>query len=76
MQLKIDRSGDVIFEWISYSELTNIKKVGTMYLAIWKNGPLKYEYSRHMYNREYYKKVVLKCLNSSCNKINELLNEV
>jgi hypothetical protein len=73
MQLKIDRSGDVIFEWIPYNEFTNIKKIGAIYLAIWKNGPLKYDYNKHIYKREYYKKVVLKCLNNS---YNELLNKV
>jgi hypothetical protein len=72
MQLKIN---DGIIEWISYNELINIKKIGIKYLAIWK-GPLKYDYNKHIYKREYYKKVVLKCLNNSYNKINELLNEV
>jgi hypothetical protein len=73
MQLKIN---DGIIEWISYNELTNIKKIGIIYSAIWKNGPLKYDYNKYMYKRKYYKKVVLKCLNNSYNKINELFDEV
>jgi hypothetical protein len=75
IQLKINNY-DGIIEWILYNEFTNIKKIGTIYLAIWKNGPLKYEYSKHIYKRKYYKKVALKYLNNSYNKIYELLNEV
>jgi hypothetical protein len=76
MQLKINNYYDGIIEWISYNELTNIKKIGTIYLAIWKDGPLEYKHGKHMFIRKYYKKVVLKCLKDSYSKINELLNKV
>ncbi|GBC12267.2 kinase-like domain-containing protein [Rhizophagus irregularis DAOM 181602=DAOM 197198] len=45
--------------------------------AIWKNGPLEYNYNKekHKYERKSNKKVTLKCLNNSQNVISNLLNE-
>jgi hypothetical protein len=84
IQLNINNYNNGIIEWISYNELINIKKIGkvdnsstTIYLAIWRNDPLKCKYySKYIYERKYYKKVVLKCLNNSYNKINELFNKL
>src|SRR5438034_10352072 len=47
MQLKINYPTDIVFEWISYNQFSDIKKIGkdryiTVYSAIWKDGPLKY----------------------------------
>src|SRR5947207_13882140 len=48
MQLKINGSYDrIVFEWIPYSQFSNIEEIGkvgfaTAYSAIWKDGPLTY----------------------------------
>ncbi|EXX68725.1 Mkk2p [Rhizophagus irregularis DAOM 197198w] len=79
MQLKINNYNDIIVEWIPYDQFNNIKEIGkggfsTVYLAIWKDGPLKYdmELKRTTPNKE----VALKCLYNSQNITNEFLNEV
>ena len=84
MQLKIDSLLDTVFEWIPYNQFSDIKEIGrvsfaTVYLAIWKDGPLKYdenikEYTRKPHCANY--KVALKCLHNSQNISNEFLNEV
>ena len=81
MQLKIDRYNDIVFEWIPYNQFSDIKEIGrggfaTVYSAIWKDGPLKYneEYTRDSYYSNY--KVALKCLHNSQNVTDEFLNEV
>jgi hypothetical protein len=83
MQLKISNYKDIVVEWIPYNLLISIKKIGkadnnnaTIYLAIWKNGPLVYDRNEHIYKRNNYKRVVLKCLNNSQDKINGFLNKV
>src|SRR5438045_4217424 len=48
MQLKIDRQSNIVFEWIPYNQFNDIKEMGrggfaTVYSAIWKDGPLKYD---------------------------------
>ncbi|GBC01078.1 hypothetical protein RclHR1_04060006 [Rhizophagus clarus] len=83
MQLKICNDFDMIVEWIPYDQFINIKKIEkvdnndfTVYLAIWKNGPIEFDYYKKIYQRNnLYTKVALKCLNNSQNKINEFLNE-
>src|SRR5436305_533606 len=80
MQLKINSS----CEWIPYNQFDNIEEiskgdVATVYSAIWKNGPLKYNHNKNVYTRESNnKKVGLKCFHTcnSENITNELLNEV
>ena len=43
MRLKICNYKDKVFEWISYDQFYNIKKIGnTVYSALWKDGPLEY----------------------------------
>src|SRR3954468_6375790 len=47
MQLKINESVDIIFEWIPYDQFSNIKEIdkggfATIYSAIWNNGSLFY----------------------------------
>ena len=80
MHLKIDSYDNIIFEWIPYNQFSDIKEIGrggfaTVYSAIWKDGPLKYNYNNE-YTRESNKKFVLKCLHKSQNITNEFLNEV
>ena len=84
MQLKIDSYNDIVFEWISYNQFSDIKEISrgsfsTVYSAIWKDGPLKYnedneEYTRDSDDSNY--EVALKCLHNSQNVTNEFLNEV
>ena len=80
MQLKRTSHDDIIFEWISYNQFNDIKKIiskddfVTVYSAIWKDGPLYYRFKN--YERKSNKKVVLKCLYNSPNITNEFLDEV
>jgi hypothetical protein len=81
MQLKIISYNCIIVEWIPYNQFNNIKEIGkggfaTVYFAIWKDGPLKYQYGKKQYKRTPNKKVALKCLHNSQNITNEFLNEV
>ena len=81
-QLEISHYSDVVFEWIPYNQLNNIKEISKndlfkIYSAIWKDGPLFYDYiSRKELIRKLNKKVALKCLCGSQNTINEFLDEV
>ena len=84
MQLKINHPWNIVFEWISYNQFSDIEEIGrggfaTVYSAIWKDGPLKYDDKKHEYTRNsnYSNcKVALKCLHNSQNITNEFLNEV
>ena len=81
MQLKIGSYKDIVFEWIPYNQFDNIKIINkgdfaTVYSAIWKNGPLYYDYDEYEYLRMLDKKVTLKCLHNSQNITSEFLNEV
>ncbi|CAB5329688.1 unnamed protein product [Rhizophagus irregularis] len=81
MQLKPNHS-DIVFEWIPYNQLYDIKETGkdsfmTVYSAIWKDGPLYYNYrNKDHYIRNSNIKVALKCLHNSHNPIDSLMNEV
>src|ERR1044071_6789970 len=80
MQLQIN-SEDIIFEWIPYNQLDNIEEINkgdfaTVYSAIWKDGPLCFDYDGKEYSRKSNKKVALKCLHNSQNISSEFLNEV
>ncbi|UZO11839.1 uncharacterized protein OCT59_003395 [Rhizophagus irregularis] len=81
MQLKINNYDDIVFEWIPYSQFKNIKKVGkggfsTVYLAKWKDGPLKYDADKKIYYRNPNRKIALKWLYNSQNITDKFLNEV
>src|SRR5437764_14208742 len=70
MQLKIDSQSDIVFEWVSYNQFSDIKEIGkggfaTVYSAIWKDSRLEYNGKKTKYTRGSYdrnKKVALKCL--------------
>ena len=73
MQLKINDSSDIIFEWISYNQFDGIKEFGkddfdTLYSAIWNDGPLYYDKNNNKYLRDKGKKVTLYNLQSITNK--------
>jgi serine/threonine protein kinase len=99
-QLKVnyDSGGSgIFFEWIPYNQFHDIQKIGkggfsTVYSAIWKNGPLHYNFNKNKlwkkgplhysfnknkwWMRESNKKVALKCIYNSQILIDEFLNEV
>ena len=81
MQLKINDPDDVVFEWIPYNKFDNIEEINkgdfaTVYLAVWKDGPLNYDDNKKEYLRRSDKKVTLKYLHNSQNITSEFLNEV
>jgi hypothetical protein len=81
MELKINKSSDLRFEWIPYNQFTNIKEVGkgqftTVYSAIWKNGPLHYDFKNMKGTRESNKNVTIKCLENSQYTIDKFLDKV
>jgi hypothetical protein len=81
MQLKIKDPRNKIFEWIPYSQFSYIKKAlvkndFTIYLAIWKDGPLIYNKDKKEYIRSQNKKIYLKYFHNLQNKDDEFLNKV
>ncbi|CAB4440757.1 unnamed protein product, partial [Rhizophagus irregularis] len=70
---------NIVLEWIPYNQFDKIKETGknsiltTVYSAIWKDGPLHYQYGE--YTRDSNKKVALKCLYNSQESIDSLINE-
>ena len=78
--LRSSSHNDIVFEWIPYNQLDNIKKISkgdfaTIYSAIWGDDPLYYD--ENIYTAYMPKKtVVLKCIHNSQNISNEFLNEV
>src|SRR4051812_28509778 len=82
MQLKIGYKDDIVFELIPYDQFNDIKEIDesgftTTCLAIWKDGPLEYDFAdKKEWIRKSDKKVILKCLNDSQNAVNEFLNKV
>ncbi|UZO14390.1 uncharacterized protein OCT59_005849 [Rhizophagus irregularis] len=88
MQLKIESVRDIIVEWIPYDQFNIIKEISKdnfarIYLAIWKDGPLEYNYfyrynyhgEKYKYERQPNKEVILKYSNNSQSAINDFLNE-
>jgi hypothetical protein len=81
MQLKIEGYYDIVVEWIPYDQFNIIKEIGkddfaSVYLAIWKDGLVEYNYNERKYERNPNKEVTLKCINNSHNAINDFSNEV
>ena len=81
LQSEISNPSDTAFEWIPYNQFNDINEIdsndyATVYSAMWKDGPLNYDKSKHKYIRDQDTKVVLKCLYNSQNNTNEFLNEV
>jgi hypothetical protein len=79
--MQFSDQSNLIFEWIPYSRLNEIKEISkngciTVYSAIWKDGPLYYDYLKEEYTRNSNKKVALKCLCNSQYSIDFLINEV
>jgi hypothetical protein len=86
MQLKMNYYSAIVFEWVPYNQLDEIKEIVknssiTVYSAIWKDGPLYcdsqpyYGKNYSNYTRNSYKKVALKYYNSQ-NSVDFLINKV
>ena len=81
MHLKISSYGDIVFEWVPYNQFDSIEKISesdyaTIYSAIWKDGPPRYDSYQVEYARKPNKGITLKCLHNSLNSIDEFLKEV
>jgi hypothetical protein len=78
MKLKSVDYDDIVFEWIPYSQFYNIKKTdkNNLYLATWKNGPLRYYNSNIGYKRIQDVRAALYLLYNSQSAISEFINSV
>ncbi|CAB5371084.1 unnamed protein product [Rhizophagus irregularis] len=81
MQLKINASQNIIFEWIPFEQFNDVKEIKNDDLtsissAIWKNGQLYYDNNKYEYARNQNTKVILKYLYNSQNISNVFLNKV
>ncbi|GES95368.1 kinase-like domain-containing protein [Rhizophagus clarus] len=78
MQLKISNESSNVFEWIPYSELSEIKEIGDNCLttAIWNKGSLNYNTHEKKWMRTSYKKVCLKYLYYSQNITDEFIIKI
>ncbi|GBC08412.1 hypothetical protein RclHR1_00810004 [Rhizophagus clarus] len=77
-QLKYN-GNDMVFEWIPYDELIDIKEIkdNCLATAIWKDGPLYYdEYFERKLKRKSLDKVVLRFLYDFKDVNDEFLNKV
>ncbi|EXX64729.1 Ste11p [Rhizophagus irregularis DAOM 197198w] len=80
MQLKISNYDDIVLEWIPYNQFNEIKETNknnliTVYLAIWKDGPLYKKNRQSNYTRNSNKEVALKYLHNSQIFIDSLINK-
>ncbi len=77
-QQKIYKSNNIIFEWIPYNQLIDIKEINSdLYSAIWKDGPLYYCHNKKEYERKSgNQKVILDILYDSLNITNEFYDKV
>jgi hypothetical protein len=81
MQLKINDPDDIVFEWIPYNQFSDINEIkmsdsATVFLAMWKDGPLNYDFNKYEYTRSQNTKVVLEYFHESQNITIEFLYEV
>ncbi|UZO07267.1 uncharacterized protein OCT59_027557 [Rhizophagus irregularis] len=79
MQLKVNNIYDIVFEWIPYNQLDEVKEIDKngsiiIYSAIRKDGPLYKKYWND-YKRDSSKNVALKCFQNSQDSIDFLINE-
>ncbi|CAB4441663.1 unnamed protein product [Rhizophagus irregularis] len=89
MQLKVDSSLHILFEWIPYNQFKDINQSNFIktYSAIWNDGPLYYNLNDEiidkeikemgeLYVRDSYKKVALKYISNSQNISHDYLDKV
>ncbi|RIA89656.1 kinase-like domain-containing protein [Glomus cerebriforme] len=77
MQLNIKCPNELVFEWISYNQFSNIKEIGnTLYSALWKDGSLEYDNNKKKWIRVQSKEVVIKYFHSLQVVADEFLDKV
>ncbi|GBB89882.1 hypothetical protein RclHR1_16700002 [Rhizophagus clarus] len=78
MQSKINKPGDIIFEWIPYNNFINVKEIegNCLITTIWKNAPFYYDISKKEWTRVSYEKTCLRNIYNSQYLTDKLLNEV
>jgi hypothetical protein len=81
VQFKINNPNNTVLEWIPYNQLNKIKEMDkngsiTIYSAIWRDGPLHWNFQYSNYTRNSNKEVVLKCLHNLRNPIELVIDEV
>ncbi|CAB4426590.1 unnamed protein product [Rhizophagus irregularis] len=67
MQLQVNNHNGIIIEWIPFDQFKNIKEIGEVnfariYSAVWKDGPLNYNYNKMELERIPDRNVSLKYL--------------
>jgi hypothetical protein len=68
-----------VFEWIPYNKFIEIKETDGkegFVTAIWKEGPLRYNYDEYEWTREPYVRVYLRYLHNSQDITEEFINKV
>ncbi|EXX71437.1 hypothetical protein RirG_078530 [Rhizophagus irregularis DAOM 197198w] len=85
-KVQINEPGFIIFEWIPYDQFYDIKEIekggfATVCSAMWKDGPLRYDYKNKKWKRSVDDIIALKFLHNSkdlSNKFvtNEFQNEI
>ncbi|GBC02684.1 hypothetical protein RclHR1_04750012 [Rhizophagus clarus] len=80
-QSEINDYDDMVFEWIPYNQLNDIREIGEcdsfkICSATWKDGSFNFDKNNFEYKRDSNQKVALKILNNSSNIIEEFLNKV
>jgi hypothetical protein len=83
IQLNVNKSSDIVFEWIPYDQFSDTKEIGkggfaTVYSAKWIRSEIvdSDENESTFVQKATDKVVALKCLYKSQNITNEFLNEV
>jgi hypothetical protein len=79
-KVQINETGFIIFEWIPYDQFYDIKEIGkggfaTVYSAMWKDGPLRYDYKNKEWKRSVGDIVALKFLHNSKNMSNKFMTK-
>lgn len=78
IQLSIDKQPGFIFEWIPFDKFKNVQKInedGIVRSAIWKDGPLIYDYEYDVLVRKSNSSIMLKYSFNS-QDLNKFLDEV
>lgn len=74
---QLHASDNIIFEWISFDQLKFVKEIGHGFsTAVWKDGPLYYNFNKKKWKRRSNKKVILKYLCDPQNIFDKLLMKV
>jgi hypothetical protein len=80
-QLNSNNEQGLIFEWVPYNQLIDIKEIknydfATIYSAKWKDGPLYWDKDSGKHLRKLDVGVILKYLRNSQNDIDQFLDVV